>query len=287
MANGPTNAKRFILHTDGAAKGNPGPAGIGIALYAAGSSEPVAAFGEYLGETTNNVAEYKALLRGLNEALLRGVEEIEARTDSELMARQIAGRYKVSAPQIIPLHAEARRLLSRFARASVVYVPREQNAMADKLANQGVAAGRGGGPKEKETAERRPAPAVAPTPAPDRPAYPNTYACIVRGERWCWDIDRLREAAQGLPILPVPLTQFDRLLDSDPWHDGKGATLRQVVEHARRIDAADLSKPILLAADGQIMDGLYQIARAYRDGRTTIDAVRFDSDPAPDFREPA
>lgn len=135
-------ATKFLLHTDGAAKGNPGPAGIGVALYPDGSSEPVAAFGEYLGETTNNVAEYRALLRGLNEALLRGADEIEARTDSELMARQIAGRYKVSSPQIIPLHAEAKRLLARFARASVVHVPRAQNALADKLANQGVAAGR-------------------------------------------------------------------------------------------------------------------------------------------------
>jgi len=283
MSNDPTNAKRFILHTDGAAKGNPGPAGIGIALYAAGSSEPIAAFGEYLGETTNNVAEYKALLRGLNEALLRGVEDIEARTDSELMARQIAGRYKVSAPQIIPLHAEARRLLSRFARASVVYVPREQNAMADKLANQGVAAGRGGRPKETTTPETRPA------PQPDRKGapYPNTYTRVIRGERWCWDIDRLREAAQDLAARPIPLAQFDRLLDSDPWFDGEGATIRQVAEHARRIAAADPAKPVLLAADGQLIDGLYQIARAYLDGRTTIDAIRFDNDPAPDFREPA
>lgn len=139
-----TNASglKLILHTDGAAKGNPGPAGIGVVLYRDGDeSEPVAAIGEYIGETTNNVAEYKALIRGLSEALLRGAARIEARTDSELMARQIAGRYKVSAPHIIPLHAEARRLLARFADARVVHVLRGKNALADKLANQGVAEG--------------------------------------------------------------------------------------------------------------------------------------------------
>jgi ribonuclease HI len=139
----PTTTPKYFLHTDGAAKGNPGPAGIGIALYKGGTdTEPVAALAEYIGETTNNVAEYKALIRGLQEALLRGVDRIEARTDSELMQRQLAGRYKVSSPQLAALHAEASALLARFAEAKVVHVLRGGNALADKLANQGVAAGR-------------------------------------------------------------------------------------------------------------------------------------------------
>lgn len=133
---------RFLVHTDGASKGNPGPSGIGVALYREGETEPFATVAEYIGETTNNVAEYKALIRGLDEALLRGADEVEVRTDSELMARQIEGRYKVSAPQILPLYTQARRLLARFARAVVVHVPRAQNALADKLANQGVDAGK-------------------------------------------------------------------------------------------------------------------------------------------------
>lgn len=96
---------------------------------------------EYAGRTTNNVAEYRALIRGLREALLRGADRVEVRTDSELMARQIAGRYRVTSPQILPLYEEASSLLARFAAAKVVHVPREQNALADRLANQGVAAG--------------------------------------------------------------------------------------------------------------------------------------------------
>ena len=135
----------WIVHTDGASKGNPGRAGIGVALYkpaktGAELGEPAFVVAERIGDTTNNVAEYAALIRGLREALLRGAERIEARTDSELMARQIGGQYKVSAPQILPLFVEAKGLLARFALAKVVHVPRERNAVADKLANQGVAA---------------------------------------------------------------------------------------------------------------------------------------------------
>ncbi len=130
----------WILHTDGACKGNPGPSGIGVALYKPGASEPAHTLAERIPNTTNNVAEYSALLRGLQEALLRGVEKVEVRTDSELMAHQINGRYKVSAPHILPLYALAKGLLARFSAAKVVHVLREQNALADKLANQGVAA---------------------------------------------------------------------------------------------------------------------------------------------------
>jgi ribonuclease HI len=134
--------KSVILYTDGACKGNPGPSGIGGALYRAGEAEPFRTYAEGIGKTTNNVAEYRALLRGLREALLDGADEIEIRTDSELMARQLTGRYRVAAPQIQPLHAEALALVARFDKAAIRHVPREQNALADRLANQGVSGGR-------------------------------------------------------------------------------------------------------------------------------------------------
>ena len=82
------------------------------------------------------------MLRGLHEALLRGGDEIEIRTDSELMARQVMGRYKVNSPDLIPLHREAVQLMARFESAKIVHVLRGSNALADKLANQGVALGR-------------------------------------------------------------------------------------------------------------------------------------------------
>ena len=131
-------SQKLIIHTDGASKGNPGPAGIGGALGRDGEAEPFATLAEKIPDTTNNVAEYKALLCGLKAALSHGAESVEVRTDSELMARQIAGKYAVKSADILPLFTEARSLLARFESAHVVHVRREQNALADKLANQGV-----------------------------------------------------------------------------------------------------------------------------------------------------
>ena len=247
----------YILYTDGAAKGNPGPSGIGIVLYkGSDTTEPIAAFGEYIGETTNNVAEYKGLIRGLQEALERGVDRIEARTDSELMARQIAGRYKVNAPQILPLHQEACRLLSRFEKASVIHVLRGKNALADKLANQGVAAGKAPKPKVSLSLQ-------APRQNPER----------------------LLEAAKNLPVRKLPLAHFDDLLDTECWFDGKVPTIRSVADHARRIYEADTTHPVVLAADGKLMDGGHRIAHAYLTGQKEIEAVQFEIDPEPDLRQ--
>ena len=109
-----------------------------MAFWRDGEAEPFYTLAERLRDTTNNAAEYTALLRGLQEALLKGASEVEVRTDSELMAKQIAGLYKVKSPELEPLFSEAKRLLGKFDKAKVVHVRREQNALADKLANQGV-----------------------------------------------------------------------------------------------------------------------------------------------------
>jgi ribonuclease HI len=140
---GPYNTpmpNRFLLHTDGASKGNPGRAGIGVAFYRDGEPQPFHTLAERIPDTTNNVAEYTALLRGLQTALEHGADEVEVRTDSELMARQIAGQYQVKSADLLPLFQEAKRLLARFDKAKVVHVRRELNKMADQLANQGISA---------------------------------------------------------------------------------------------------------------------------------------------------
>ena len=93
---------------------------------------------ERIGVATNNVAEYRALLRGLERAAAHGARELEIVNDSELVARQLTGQYKVKHPAMRPLHAEAMRALSRFAGWSVRSVPRAQNAQADALVNQAL-----------------------------------------------------------------------------------------------------------------------------------------------------
>jgi len=127
-------AAAHTLRTDGGARGNPGPAGAGFVLEAPDGTV-VRSGGRFLGETTNNVAEYEALIWGLKTALDEGVTEIEVRADSELVVRQVNGHYKCKNAGLVPLHRTACDLLRRFARSRVVHVRREENVAADELAN--------------------------------------------------------------------------------------------------------------------------------------------------------
>jgi ribonuclease HI len=128
---------KWTAHVDGAARGNPGPAGIGILLEDA-EGNVIKEIGEPLGRTTNNVAEYSALIRALEEARLHGCDAIAVFTDSELMAHQLNGRYAVKAPHLLPLFQRARLLLRQFDSATVTHVRRERNKRADALSNLGA-----------------------------------------------------------------------------------------------------------------------------------------------------
>lgn len=127
---------KFTLYSDGAARGNPGPAGIGIVIKK--SSEILIEASAYIGKTTNNVAEYLALIRGLEEALLLGIKEIDCFVDSELLAKQINGEYKVKNEGLIPLSHHLRELINKFKKFSISHTVREENKQADKLANRGI-----------------------------------------------------------------------------------------------------------------------------------------------------
>ena len=129
--------RRVIINCDGAARGNPGPAGAG-AVVVDEDGVVLAEVAEGLGETTNNVAEYTAVVRGLEEAQRLGAREVLLRSDSQLLINQLTGRYKVKAPHLQPLHKRVRELLRTFERADLEHVPRERNAAADALANLGV-----------------------------------------------------------------------------------------------------------------------------------------------------
>ncbi len=128
---------KAILHTDGGARGNPGPAGIGVVL-AAEAGGVVADLARGIGRETNNVAEYGALIAGLELALEHGVTELEVKVDSELVVSQIEGRYKLKNERLRVLAVQARSLMGRFDSVSLAHVPREDNAGADRLANQGM-----------------------------------------------------------------------------------------------------------------------------------------------------
>jgi ribonuclease HI len=128
---------KLVLHVDGGARGNPGPAAIGV-VVSSPDGEVLDELGERIGVATNNVAEYRGLLRGLERAVALGATEVEIINDSELVARQLTGAYKVKHPAMKPLHAEATAALRAFDRWSVRSVPRAQNARADELVNQAL-----------------------------------------------------------------------------------------------------------------------------------------------------
>lgn len=124
------------VYIDGASKGNPGPSGIGVVVCR--GSEVIKNVSEFIGEHTNNVAEYTALLYALQEALLLKAESLIIHTDSELLFRQVKKLYKVKSPNILGLYNQAMHLLSGFKEFSIHHIPREQNRGADKLANLAV-----------------------------------------------------------------------------------------------------------------------------------------------------
>jgi ribonuclease HI len=123
-----------VLHVDGGARGNPGPAAIGVVV-----SDPdgntIDEVAERIGVATNNVAEYKALIKGLEQAAALGAREVEIVNDSELVARQLTGAYKVKHPAMKPLYDEAIAALRGFDRWRIRSVPRAENARADALVN--------------------------------------------------------------------------------------------------------------------------------------------------------
>lgn len=123
-----------MLHVDGGARGNPGPAAIGVVISAPDGTV-IEELAERIGPATNNVAEYRALLRGLERARELGASEVELINDSELIARQLTGAYRVRHPGLRPLFMAASSALRGFERWQIRTVPRAQNARADALVN--------------------------------------------------------------------------------------------------------------------------------------------------------
>lgn len=128
---------KATLFADGAARGNPGPAGAGAILLGE-RGEVVAELHRALGRATNNVAEYEALILGLEEAKRRGVARIDVRMDSMLVVRQMQGLWRIKHPGLRPLALRAGALLAEFPERTIEHVPREENDRADALANRAI-----------------------------------------------------------------------------------------------------------------------------------------------------
>jgi ribonuclease HI len=152
----------FLIHTDGGARGNPGPAGFAFTIERPGDSD-VEVKG-YLGVTTNNVAEYTALVKALEHAKELGGRRLIIQSDSELLVQQMNGNYKVRNPGLLPLYRKAQSLVDQFDHVEIRHIYREQNKRADQLCNEAM-------DSKERTPEDMVAQARAPAkPAPARPA---------------------------------------------------------------------------------------------------------------------
>jgi len=129
--------KKLIIYTDGGARGNPGPAGIGAALKDV-AGKVVATVSEYIGEATNNQAEYKAVIAALKKAKQLGAEELDFNLDSELVVKQLNYEYKVKDKDLAPLFVQIHNLRIGFRKVSFKHIPREMNEEADGLANKAM-----------------------------------------------------------------------------------------------------------------------------------------------------
>jgi len=132
------NSLRVTVHVDGGARGNPGPAGAGVVISDAADGGVIYEAGLFLGHATNNVAEYKGMLHGLEMARALKAHEVEVVSDSELLVRQMNGQYKVKNAGLLPLYKQGKVLAAGFETCSFRHVRREQNVLADALVNRAI-----------------------------------------------------------------------------------------------------------------------------------------------------
>lgn len=133
-----TRAVKVIIEADGGSRGNPGPAGYGAVVWTADRSTVLAESKQAIGRATNNVAEYRGLIAGLDDAVKLGATEVSVLMDSKLVVEQMCGRWKVKHPDLVELHGQARELAGQFRRISYAWIPRARNAHADRLANEAM-----------------------------------------------------------------------------------------------------------------------------------------------------
>ncbi|MCV7195868.1 bifunctional RNase H/acid phosphatase [Mycobacterium angelicum] len=161
---------KVVIEADGGSRGNPGPAGYGAVVWTADRSTVLAENKQAIGRATNNVAEYRGLIAGLDDAVKMGATEVSVLMDSKLVVEQMSGRWKVKHPDLVELHAQARALASRFHRISYTWVPRARNTYADRLANEAMDAAA----RANSTVDKPPVPIAEPVRVPraDPPPAP-------------------------------------------------------------------------------------------------------------------
>ena len=239
----------MIVEADGGSRGNPGVAGYGSVVFDADHEDVLAERKEYIGRATNNVAEYRGLIAGLEAARELGADEVSVRMDSKLVVEQMSGRWKVKHPDMIPLAQQARDLVADFSRVDFAWIPRKQNAHADRLANEAMDAQAVGqvATTPERTASADPAPVAksagtaAPTSAKKADAGPGwtgatgkpTRLLLVRHGQTALSVDR-RYSGRGNPELTaLGVQQADRVAHRIASKGGIAAIVSSPLSRAR------------------------------------------------------
>ncbi|MDF3308691.1 bifunctional RNase H/acid phosphatase [Rhodococcus sp. T2V] len=228
---------RVVVEADGGSRGNPGPAGYGTVVFAAADGAVLAERKESLGTVTNNVAEYRGLIAGLEAAAELGASGVDVRMDSKLVVEQMSGRWKVKHPDMIPLQRRASELARKFDSVTYTWIPRAENAHADRLANEAMDGAAGYG------AEPEPAAAASDKPTPAAPGWMDTTGAptrmlLLRHGQTVLSVDR-RYSGRGNPALTeIGLAQANGAASRFAGNDGIAAVVSSPLGRAQQTAAA-------------------------------------------------
>lgn len=198
---------KVVIEADGGSRGNPGPAGYGAVVWSADRRTVLAESKQAIGRATNNVAEYRGLIAGLDDALTLGAGEVSVLMDSKLVVEQMSGRWRVKHPDLVELHAQACSLASQFRRITFSWIPREQNAYADRLANEAMDAA-------AQTDRRVDKVAVPVTDSARKAAMEETSADSNKGPGWT--------GARGTPTRLLLLRHGQTEFSAQRRYSGRG-----------------------------------------------------------------
>ena len=258
---------KVVVEADGGSRGNPGPAGYGSVVWSADRSIVLAESKQAIGKATNNVAEYRGLIAGLEEAAKLQASEVAVSMDSKLVVEQMSGRWKVKHPDLAELHAQARALASRFDRISYSWIPRAENSHADRLANDAMDA----------AAELPAAPAVI--EAPSAPGWTGargaaTRLLLLRHGQTELSVQRRYSGRGNPPLTTLGRQQADAAATYLGARGGVAAVISSPLQRCQDTAAAAAKR---LGLDVAVDDDLIETDFGAWDGLTFSEAA--DRDP--------
>ncbi|MET8650309.1 bifunctional RNase H/acid phosphatase [Nocardia aurea] len=271
--------EHVIVEADGGSRGNPGPAGYGAVVFADDHARVLAERREFIGVATNNVAEYRGLIAGLEAATELGARVVEVRMDSKLVVEQMSGRWKIKHASMIPLADRARRLVAAFDRVSFTWIPRAENSHADRLANEAMddasVVDEVRGALSAPTEERKPAQAAA---VPSSPGWTGavgrpTRLLLLRHGQTALSVERRYSGRGNPPLTELGREQAARAAKMLAARGDITAVVSSPLDRARETaEAAGAA----LGAPVRVLDGLIETDFGEWDGLTFAEAAQRD-----------